>query len=299
MIYKNKFKNALIIVNPASGKEDFLERKSSIEKEAGKFGWKGEIEETTLKKSAFVIARRAIRIKIKHIIVCGGDGTLMEVISAAVGKSVIISVVPMGTGNLLAKNLKIPLDYKDAVKTAFLGTPLKIDVGKANGTFFAIMAGIGFDAQMMRDADRDLKSKIGVAAYVLSGLKNLLKTRGEYRMKVDRKEYGVFKAKSIIVANMGKITGGIKAVPTANPKSGSFKIGIIKANTLYSWANIAINALQGNINKSQHYILLEGKHIEINSLRSPMPYECDGNNFKPTHKLVIDIFPGSVNVLIP
>ncbi|HUQ84870.1 MAG TPA: diacylglycerol kinase family protein [Candidatus Limnocylindrales bacterium] len=168
---KNIFKHALIIVNPVSGLGDPKKRRELIKNTAKEVGWIGEYEETTLRKSAGYIAKNAIKKGIKHIVVCGGDGTVMEALVAAVKKPVNVGVVPLGTGNLFARNLDLPLETEKAVKLALTGNAEKIDIGVANGKYFSIVAGMGIDVDMIKDATRELKNKLGFFAYILLQLK--------------------------------------------------------------------------------------------------------------------------------
>jgi diacylglycerol kinase (ATP) len=290
-------REALIIFNPVSGQGDSAERKEQIVQLASDIGWQGRLIETTRERTATSIAKRAITAGTKHIVVCGGDGTILETLQGAFQKHVAIGVVPLGTGNLFAQNLDLPLDIKEALLVAFLGKVKKIDLGKANGTFFSIMAGIGLDAHIMKSAPRKLKDKFGFLAYVFSAAKNIQRRAGNYHVIIDgTKEYTVH-AKSIMIANMGEIQGGIRAVPRAHPQSGQLRVGIIHATSWHHWVNLAINAIKGNVNKSPHYTLLQGKHIAIQTLNGAKPYQCDGNYFPSTEKLTIDIYPASVSVL--
>ncbi len=98
---------------------------------------------------------------------------------------------------------------------------------------------------------------------------------------------------------MGKIPGGIKFVPTAHPKSGTLSIGIIQENKIFSLLDISLNAIRGDVNKSPDYKLYKGKKIEITSLNKRRPYQCDGNAFPQTSKLIVTIYPASVSVILP
>lgn len=290
--------NAVIILNPASGRIEPKRKKRDILILAEKYGWNGKILETSLKKNATTLADEAIKNGNTHIIVCGGDGTLMEVLGAALKKKVVIGVVPLGTGNLFVKNLNIPDNLEQAMEIAFLGKEQAIDTGNANGNFFSIMAGIGIDAQIMKDTSRELKNKLGIVAYMIMAFKSLHFSSGLFEIIIDNQKKVIHRAKSIMIANMGRITGGIQLVPGAHPRSGKLQIGIIKAKNLSSWVNLTVNALGGDVNKSPHYTLFEGKDVYIKSLRGPMPYECDGDHFPPTDELRITIYPKSVIVKV-
>ncbi|CAN5210087.1 YegS/Rv2252/BmrU family lipid kinase [soil metagenome] len=295
---QSKHEKILVIVNPVSGKGDVTELKKIIFRAAQKYSDSIMVEETTVQKSAFSIAEKEIKSGVKRVIVCGGDGTVMEVVGAAVKKNVILGVVPLGTGNLFAKNLHIPTELKAALTTAFEGKVIKIDVGKANNTYFTIIAGVGLDADVMSKTDHNLKNKFGIAAYIASGIKSLNKSSGRYRIRIDGKKLDHIKAKSIMIANMGKITGGIKAVPGADPKSGTLKIGIIQASHVTSWVSLLFNSIRGNINKSSYYKLYEGQEVVIESLGKPQRYECDGEDFPPTKKLDIQILHAALSVTV-
>ncbi len=291
-------KQALIIVNPVSGPGKATDRKQKLETIARSFGWQGEIVETSKKKNAGEIAAAGIKKGITHIVACGGDGTIMEVLSEVVNKPIVVGIVPLGTGNLFAQNLNLPVKIENALHTALFGTITKIDVGQANGTYFSIITGMGLDADMIKKADRDLKNKLGIFAYIIALIQSLKKPRERYRISVDNKEEKIVKAKSIIVANMGRITGGIKAVPHAHPQNGTLHIGVIQANSFRSWLSIISNTLlKGDINKSSKYTLLKGTNIVISPLSGPQVYECDGELFPPTAALKITIIPTGVTIL--
>ncbi len=109
----------------------------------------------------------------QRLLVCGGDGTATEAADALVGTKVALAVLPSGTGNLLALNLGIPADADTAWHLALTAEARPLDVGRANGKVFLVMAGMGLDAHMVHDADRELKERLGVLAYLIAALRNL------------------------------------------------------------------------------------------------------------------------------
>lgn len=292
-------KHAVIIINPVSGQGDPIERRKLITSLAKEFGWTGTVQETTKERGAGEIAKRALAQGKKQFIVCGGDGTISEVLDIIAEKDAVIGVIPLGTGNLFAQNLGIPLTMREAMDVIFHGKVLLIDVGRANGIFFSIMAGIGLDAEVMHAADRKMKDTFGWFAYVLSAVKRLPNKPGKYRLQIDKEASYLIRAKSILVANLGKITGGIQAVPEADPQSGKLAIGILHATFWYAWPSLFYNALRGHIDKSPHYTLLSGKSITIESLTRPQLFQCDGEDFPPTTQLTIAIYPGALSVRVP
>jgi YegS/Rv2252/BmrU family lipid kinase len=286
----------IIIFNPVSGK-GIINVRNQIRKEANNLGWQGKIFSTSLKKGAGKIADIAIKKGVKHIIVCGGDGTVREVLEQTVHKNILVGIIPLGTGNIFAKNLKIPLSIPEAVHTALLGKSKRVDIASANGHYFILIAGMGFDVEAIKDTDYTKKNRWGRLAYLLSGLKNINKKSQRYRLIIDKKSEFIIKAKSVLVANIGKSEGGIKIVPGASPQSADLKIGVIKANSLLSWLDLLVNALHGKIYDSPSYDLYEGHIVDCYPLNGEENYECDGDEFPKTDRLTMQIYPKAIQVL--
>lgn len=295
---KNNPKDAIFIINPVSGVGEHSKRKAEIVSIAKKLGWHGKIHETTKTRNAGMIATEEMNDGYKHIVVCGGDGTIMEALQAIINTDIVLGIVPLGTGNLFAQNLDITGSRKEMIERALFGKKQKVDVGKANETIFAIIAGIGFDAEVMKNAKREMKDKFGFLAYLYTGLQRLHRKANVYRITIDNKPPKVYKARSIMVANMGKLQGGIEAVPDAHSQNGMLRIGIVRASGVPAWLSLLGSAVLGNINKSPHYTLLEGQKIAIEPIKGPKHYQCDGNLFPPTKKLLVEIYPKAVTVLV-
>ncbi len=295
---KSDPRKAFFIINPASGQGDPKKRKTEIVRIAKSLGWNGKTLQTTRTKDASILAAQAIKEGANHIVVCGGDGTIMEALQAVSKTKVVLGIVPLGTGNLFAQNLGLLGSKDDAIRRALFGVVQRIDIGKVNDTFFAIIAGIGFDAEIMKETNRKLKNKYGFFAYLLSSVKAFNKKSGVYEISLDNKPFKRYKAKSILVANMGKIQAGIEAVPHAHHQSGVLHIAVIQASTFRSFLSILGNALLGKVQQSPHFTLMQAKTIQIRSLKGAKSYQCDGNHFPPTSSLFVEIFPKSVSILV-
>ena len=116
-------------------------------------------------------ARLALEQGADHVLIWGGDGMVQRCIDVLAGRGATIGILPAGTANLFATNLGIPRDFDGALDVALHGTLRALDVGVINGEHFAVMAGTGFDAEMIKEADRGLKDRFGRAAYVWTGAK--------------------------------------------------------------------------------------------------------------------------------
>ena len=132
-------------------------------------------------------ARRAAAKGVDVLFVWGGDGSVQRCIDAVAGTDTAVAILPAGTANLLAENLQVPHDLAEAVQVGLHGDRRRLDTGSVNGERFMVMAGSGFDARMIADADRGAKDRMGRAAYVVTGIKNLAARRAKATVKVDGK----------------------------------------------------------------------------------------------------------------
>lgn len=295
---KGKSISATLIVNPVSGKGDPIDRRKSLQKVAKSLGWIGTYRETTKDLNATTIAKEEVKKGAKHIIACGGDGTIMEVLDAVINKNITLGIIPLGTANILARNLNLPLEMDDAMKVALLGNNFQMDVGRANGTYFTLVAGIGLDAEVMRVADRKLKNRWGFFAYILSVIKNITNRSGKYEVTLDNKKPFTIRAKTIMASNMGRLMGGLEVVPLTDPQSGTLRLGIVKSKNLAMWIDLFSNALRGKVHKSPHYDVHQAQKITIRVLSGKKYYECDGEHFPPTDVLKISILPKALTVMV-
>jgi hypothetical protein len=114
-------------------------------------------------------ARRALQQGAEVLFVWGGDGTVQRCVNAIAGTETVLAILPAGTANLLATNLGVPDDLTAAVRVGLHGDHRPLDTGSVNGEHFAVMAGAGFDARMIKEADRGMKDRFGRAAYLYAG----------------------------------------------------------------------------------------------------------------------------------
>ena len=179
--------------------------------------------------------RRAIKEGAELVFVWGGDGTVQRCIDAFDGADVLIAIVPAGTANLLASNLDIPKDIEQAVSIGLHGAHRRLDVGRINGERFAVMAGAGFDALMIREADAGLKDRIGRVAYVWTGVNQLGRKPFEARIKVDGSTWFKGKASCVLLGNFGELFAGVEAFEDARPDDGMLELGVVTADSVLDW----------------------------------------------------------------
>lgn len=292
-------KSVSVIFNPVSGTTDPDERKKAISDALASQGYTCQYLFTSKEEGANALARQALADGVDLIAVSGGDGTVMEVLSALVGTSIPVAVLPAGTGNLLSINLGIPTTVPDAVEVALSGKPYTLDLVKMDeDRYFAIMGGMGLDAQMIADADRDAKRKFGSLAYFWAAAKNLRRHRVTYQITLDDGAPIQCRAKTVMVANMGKITGGIDAMPTASPSDGVLDIGILKAHTVGQGLRLLGNALLGRAHEDPMLEVHQARKMRIVPSR-PQLCELDGEGIGRIRDWQVEVVPQAVQVLLP
>jgi diacylglycerol kinase (ATP) len=243
-------------------------------------------------------ARRAIDDGADLIFVWGGDGTVQRCVDTLAGTEVPIAILPAGTANLLASNLGIPIDLDEAVKLGFAGARRRIDLGRVNGEHFAVMAGAGFDALMIRQADSGLKDRVGRLAYVWTGLKSVRGSLTEATISIDGTKWFSGTASCVLLGNVGTITGGITAFDDARPDDGWLEVGVVTAKGAIEWARTLGRMATSRSDRSPFVRVTRARKIDIR-LDRPLPYELDGGDRKPTTRLKVRIDPGAITICVP
>ncbi len=243
-------------------------------------------------------ARRALAQGADVLFVWGGDGTVQRCIDAVAGTQTAVAILPAGTANLLAENLQIPRDVGDAVRVGLHGERRPLDTGSVNGEHFAVMAGAGFDARMIKDADRGMKSRIGRAAYIYAGARNLSARPVKAAIEVDGSRFFAGRISCVLVGNVGKVLGGIEAFSGARPDDGRLELGVVTARNPAEWARALGWLALGHPEKSLFVKVTSGKKFRIR-FDGYFPYELDGGARPPVKKMRIKTKPASITICVP
>jgi diacylglycerol kinase (ATP) len=230
--------------------------------------------------------------------VWGGDGTVQRCIDAVAGTDMAVAILPAGTANLLAANLGVPHDLAEAVQVGLHGDRRRLDTGSVNGERFTVMAGAGFDARMISDADGRMKDRLGRAAYVVTGIRNLAARRVRATVEVDGKRFFTGKVSCVLAANVGKILGGVEAFPQAQPDDGRLELGVVTARNPAQWARTFGRLALGHPERSPFAKVTQGKKFRIR-FDQKVRFELDGGARPASKKMRIKVRPGSVTVCVP
>jgi YegS/Rv2252/BmrU family lipid kinase len=296
---EKKIKNIRIIINPAAGiGESILPIINASMKEAG-IKWEASI--THQAGDAIQFAKAAVKEGIDALAVYGGDGTLREAISGLIGSEIPLVILPGGSANVMATELGIPSDLKEACTLLSHGSleTKTIDVGQFDKRYFIVGISLGFEADVVKGADRETKNKIGIFAYLLSAVAALKKTkRTVYHLKIDGQEHEV-QGLTCIITNTGNLGfSNISFDKHIDVSDGFLDVIVVRKVNLSMFKLMVVTLLKrerpDNLELVEHW---QGKDISVSS--SPkQTVQCDGEVLKkiPLH---IKIIPGAIKVLVP
>jgi len=232
------------------------------------------------------------------VFVWGGDGMVQRCVDAMAGSDAALAIIPAGTANLFASNLEIPKDVRAAVAVGLDGHRRRLDVGQINGERFVVMAGAGLDALMIRDADGALKERLGRAAYIFTGAKNISLPRVRTRVRIDGDKWFDGDASCVLVANVGQVLGKVSAFPDARPDDGLLDIGIVTAKGAWEWTRTLARTATGDAASSPFVQTARGRAFDIR-FADPLPYELDGGDRKKSRRLKIKVHHEALNLCVP
>jgi diacylglycerol kinase (ATP) len=231
------------------------------------------------------------------ILAWGGDGMVRRCVNALGDTQVPLAIVPAGTSNLFATNLGIERDIAAAVRVALLGERQQLDVGRFAGERFAVMAGAGFDAAMIKGTD-DLKDRLGRGAYVLGGATQLNASSFEATIKIDGTRWYKGSASCILVGNVGDLFGGIEVFADAQPDDGLLDVGVLTSEGPVQLLRAVARTALGSAEKSPFVRVTQGRKVRV-KLDRKVPYELDGGDRKEVKSFKVRVEPGAITVCVP
>lgn len=238
-------------------------------------------------------ARRALQQGVSGLFGAGGDGLLADILPAVLGTSVPLGVVPLGTGNVWARELGLPLDPERAI-AAQLGTPPRpVDVGRANGRPFLVIASAGFDAQIVRLVESGSKT-LGQIAYPLAGVSLAGAMRGvRCRVSIDDEPPLELELLAAIATN-GRLYGGlVPLAPEARVDDGLLDVVLFVGSGAVEAAAHAARVLAGLHLADPNSTVRRARRLRIETLGAPLPVQTDGDP-RGTTPLEIEVLPGAL-----
>jgi diacylglycerol kinase family enzyme len=286
-----------VVVNP-SKVTDLDGRRREICAALADAGWPEPLWlETTPEDPGCGQTAEAVQSGAEVVFACGGDGTVMACAGTLAGTEVALAILPSGTGNLLATNLNLPSGVADGIRVATAGTRRRIDLGSCGRTHFTVMAGMGFDAQMIDATSEDLKRRMGWPAYALAALKHLRHRPMRVRIRLDGGTPIRRRARTVLVGNVGKLQGGIPLLPDAEPDDGWLDVAVLTPHTIRHWLAMAWGVLRRH-REVARMETFRARHVEVFSNR-PQPRELDGDLIEPARTLDVTVRPAALWLCVP
>ena len=250
------------------------------------------------KEDTVRVLRREIANGAAMIIIGGGDGTLSQCAGQLVGTQLAMAVLPLGTGNTLARSLGIPLDLEGAAQTIAKGHIEKMDVGRVNGRVFLNSVTLGLSASIAHALDGDIKKRLGGLAWPVVGAKVLLKHRA-LRLKVTSNEK-TFRARThqIVVANGRYIAGPIAASPDASVQDSCLRVFVLGGAARWSLIKTSLLWIMGRHVEAPVARYFTTQSLRVESLRRPLRADVDGEICECT-PLSIELVTEALRVVVP
>lgn len=315
--------HAAVVYNPH--KIDLRKLRRSVEKAESEAGWsRTRWYATTESDAGQKVTANALTLGASVIIAAGGDGTVRAVAEAMRDSDVPIALLPVGTGNLLARNLDLnSTNPDDAVHNAFFGAERRIDLGIADITrpdsttekhAFLVMAGLGLDAKMIAKTNPTLKKTVGWLAYLDGGMRAIPELKPVPLLyRIDEKPERSLTAHTLIVGNCGSLPGGILLLPDARPDDGILDIAALTPRGRFGWIRVwnKITWENGVLRRSA----VGRKIIDLTSdakdvtyhrcerlrvrLQRPEEFQLDGDEFGQIVSLECSTDAGALAVKVP
>lgn len=309
-------RHAAVVVNPTKF-ADLPMIRERITSTCHANGWGDpHFYETTVEDPGTGQAKRAVAEGASVVCSLGGDGTVRAVARALVGTETPLGILPAGTGNLLARNLDLPVDALDeAVRVALSGRNRRIDVGElvigemdAHGEpvegdelvteQFLVMGGIGLDALIMGATNEALKQRMGWAAYLFSGVKHLVSPEFRTQIRLDAEPEFKRRARAVVIGNCGRLLGGLVLMPDARVDDERLDVVIASPRGFVGWAPVIARVLTRQ--RKGHSTLDHKVCREIRvRVDRPVPVQVDGDVVGEATEINASLRPAALTVRAP
>lgn len=294
----------LLIANPVAARTNPA-RLAKIVESVRRAGWQVEPVQTAGPGDARLLAEQGLRGGVDVVAVFGGDGTTMQAAAALVGTELPLGLIAGGTGNLLARNLRLPTDPVRAARVIMTGTPRPYDLGRlvsgAGEQYFAVACGAGYDARVMTATVSRDKRRWGMLAYVATTFRLLGKLRSSHhRITVDGRLYET-EAAMLLVANCAEVIPPfIRMGPAIRPDDGVLDVVALRADSFADGVRAVVGMLRaGGAEPSPagHVGWLRGREIRVET--DPVePVQLDGDAGGET-PFTATVAPGAIRIVLP
>lgn len=289
----------LCVLNPTAGGGRIIKRVlSEIHTTFQKPEIIYDIVTTEKKGDGTAFSKKAVEEGYTVVVAIGGDGTVNEVATGLVGTPVALGVIPVGSGNGLARGLRIPLSFKEACKLIIFGQTKKIDVGRICNRYFFVTSGVGFDAYIGKCYDEKVERSRGVLPYFRFAVIEFFKyTPQEIQVRYDQ-EIFTYSPLVLTVANLEQYGGGAVIAPKAVPDDGLFDICVFPKLSVLKMLYYLPRLFLGRVDTIPEFKTYKTNALTI-TRTTPGPAHVDGEPFIAGESLEYTLLPRALNVRVP
>lgn len=290
------FQKALFIINPLSGRRKFPDLEKQIAHACRQSSLTWSIAATEHSGHATELAKQAVSQKIDLVFAVGGDGTVNEVAKGLAHSTTTLGILPKGSGNGLARHLRIPQDHKEALKLIQSGKGISIDAITVNGELSVNVSGIGFDGHVSNLFAKE--SVRGLRQYVTLSIREFLSFKN---FKVKGIIDGIaIESEAFILAfaNSSQFGNNATVSPTASVCDGFMDICVIKKVPLLEGLGFALKMFTGTLDTSSYVKIIKAKKATL-TFDGNMPFHIDGEGRGVHQNFSVEVVPGCLNVLVP
>jgi YegS/Rv2252/BmrU family lipid kinase len=259
-----------------------------------------EIHETLEGEDILEVVRVAVERGFDTIVAAGGDGTVSAVANGLLGSPACLGIIPLGTANVLARELNIPLEIAEACALLTDSHDIaSIDAMRVDGKHYLTQIGIGVDAIMIRDTPTEHKRRLGVAAYVWTATLSLIGFRA-HRFSISADGHHARpRALQVVLANSGTLgASGLRWGPDARVDDGRIDVCILRAQTLLDFLSLGWSVIWGRHKQGQRIRYMTAHRTVAVSTDRPLSVQGDGEVIGET-PLEVHVVPGALRVVVP
>jgi YegS/Rv2252/BmrU family lipid kinase len=258
--------------------------------------WDISLQETEGPGHATVLATVAASRGAEVVFACGGDGTVNEVVNGIAGSRTALAVFPTGTANVWAKELGLPKRIEDALRLLQVGEARVVDLGRAGDRFFLLMAGIGFDASIVRSTSPAIKRRLGAASFVLTGVRRAFSHRAaDVTLTMDGEDLSG-SLYWLLASNTRSYGGLVNIAHRAVADDGALDVSLLRKGgphrLVWLLPAVLLKRLEGRAN----VVIDRARALEIKT--AGLPVQVDGEYIGET-PMRFEVAPGALRALVP
>jgi len=288
-----------VVLNPMAGSSNADDIRQAVHVQLGE-QVHIDIYETTGAEDVVAIVRAELANNPSIVVAAGGDGTISDVAEALISTDTRLGIIPVGTANVFARELGIPLDLAGAC--ALLDSQANttsVDAMKVGEQYFVLQIGIGIDSLMIRDTDRQSKRRFGRAAYMWTAFTRLIGYQPtRFTILADGKRLRP-RASQVLIAN-----GGVLGVPpfrwgpNIRPDDGKIDVCIVSARTALDYLGLIWHTVLGQQRRDRNVRYVTAERSIVISADQPLPIQADGEIIGDT-PIQIKVVPNALKVIVP